>query len=604
MNTEEKNKIIDAFRAWIPIGHRVSYTEIARAAGRSGFLVDPAIATEDVMAYIDSQTMNPNTTFYKFIDEVYKSSRWDQFIDQLTHYFSDGVYTKNVRPVEIPYNKYTIIRPIEAPALADKILNMLSSPTALSEDLVKAFVSFLIEYGNSWDHKRVNDILNREARTVLLLRLMIIPEDPEEIVRVIYYLITGSPMVVRTYNIPNLDDSSTRRDVDKYMEKLTYDDLIRLSKVWRRYRWLLLQLKFSGPWRINEIRRLSNKHHEPYDPGFWQSLTSFPAKEVMDRLPKELNKLDSPVRMTRILEFCKIRQQQNIQKTIRIFRIRNGKTWVDTDSIAPYPTYLRDVGVKVLTRLVDFFASKKRDFENILPPGVRPTYKLPENIELMCPTSEKNFIGPYPEGSYFIPGKKDNYVGIYWRDEWGTHDFDLSFVDLSGCKIGWDSCYTNYKDIAYSGDMVEADPEASEIIFFPNKILTGLVRVNRYNGDPGSKFIYYIGQDECMRGNLDEDYMINPNTVSVRVDMVSNKKEQVVSLIRKGKVYLIDGQTGDGRVSAFNEDLIKAFVIKAESHISIRSILDAAGFVEACDGDVPDIDLSDPTKEKILDLFS
>ena len=83
--------------------------------------------------------------------------------------------------------------------------------------------------------------------------------------------------------------------------------------------------------------------------------------------------------------------------------------------------------------------------------------KFPSQYVLTCPTSEKNFIGNFPMGTHVSMGP-NSVMGIYWRNDWGTRYFDLSFISIYNTKIGWNSSfYDEQQNVIYSGDMKKKD---------------------------------------------------------------------------------------------------------------------------------------------------
>lgn len=81
----------------------------------------------------------------------------------------------------------------------------------------------------------------------------------------------------------------------------------------------------------------------------------------------------------------------------------------------------------------------KRLYDKYLVDG-KKTVLLSDKFNLTCPISEKQFIGNVPYGTSYNM-KDNNYFGVYWRGEWGTDDFDLSFTSLKGVRLGWNSSY-------------------------------------------------------------------------------------------------------------------------------------------------------------------
>ena len=91
------------------------------------------------------------------------------------------------------------------------------------------------------------------------------------------------------------------------------------------------------------------------------------------------------------------------------------------------------------------------------------TYLIPKYIEYTVPVSEKQMIGQIPYGTVVHGSNSDTItVAIWWtdHDRYRT-DIDIHLNGRNG-SFGWNSCYRNDANVLYSGDMVTADPYASE----------------------------------------------------------------------------------------------------------------------------------------------
>ena len=72
------------------------------------------------------------------------------------------------------------------------------------------------------------------------------------------------------------------------------------------------------------------------------------------------------------------------------------------------------------------------------------SFYLPSDVKYALPTSEKMFVGNIPTGTKFLG---DNLaVGIYWENEWGATDLDLSAINIDG-KVGWNSSYNQNNNL-------------------------------------------------------------------------------------------------------------------------------------------------------------
>jgi hypothetical protein len=258
--------------------------------------------------------------------------------------------------------------------------------------------------------------------------------------------------------------------------------------------------------------------------------------------------------------------------------------------------------------------------------------KFPEKYNWTCPTSETNFIGNFPMGTSCELGQ-ESIIGIYWRNEWGAHDFDLSYEGIDGTRISWNGdYYSGDKKIIYSGDITNATNGANEVIKFAGKeIPNGIVSVNRFNGVPGAKYRLYFGIDNNpMFHRLGEEdmlnYMVDPNKVSLEAEIEQgDMSQQTIGIVINGKFYFYSLSCGYDRIKTAlqtkimkdtgkqaymdarkeSEDkLIKILERKNASLLSIKDTLLEAGFWEATDDDIDVLDLTTLDRNTIIDLFS
>ena len=235
------------------------------------------------------------------------------------------------------------------------------------------------------------------------------------------------------------------------------------------------------------------------------------------------------------------------------------------------------------------------------------TVRLPKDIRLSVPSSEKTFVGNIPLGSYLRPDTENFVFGINWFGEDGAQDLDLSYVDLSGRKIGWNSCYydSEYdrKNIIYSGDMTSANPEACEYMFCKDGMENGLIYVNAYHAHENSKFTFFTGQ-------TDEDFVVTKGTVSndiidFRAQMTITGESSVGFYI-DGKIYFADLNTGSCRISSFSSksrDMLKYFIDTKDTFLYWDELLRDAGFTIYADGECA-ISLADADPSVMISLLS
>lgn len=199
---------------------------------------------------------------------------------------------------------------------------------------------------------------------------------------------------------------------------------------------------------------------------------------------------------------------------------------------------------------------------------------------------------------------------MYWRGEWGTQDYDLSFLKSDGCKIGWNAGYYDEDQaVVYSGDMTSACPEASELIVVRGKqpVPNGVITLNRYNGKVGAKFRLFFGQDVCK--DLRKGYVVDPDSIILQEDETSKSADVILGAVCDNKFYFNMIESGSGHVSYSDVALQQTLRDQCLSYLPLKPVLLGAGYIEYTDehsklGIEPNIDLTDLHKDTLIKLFA
>lgn len=605
--------------------NEVDYVTLNNFAMQVGYIVHPKACNFATQQFIRSISGNVNSTFYQTWEDVTSKTRFELFIDQLIHYVTTyganfaqegNGYVPNATPVGPVYislfKDYKVIMPCTEEDVYNRCMDMLTSGIAMKQETIETIVDYVVEY------VKVNDLLksgefdidviaNREALTLLCDELGIAPNKKFDLFRYIMYKTTGSTLIIKNKATINaIIRSTTQFDFNTLSEK----QLISLASIFYRFKPLFLAFKktynshayYSTPITsrnasvINKIRRMAPKYHTPLEESVMATmLGKVYDSTVLIKTATQMNTFQIIRLMNTIIE----RLNHTDEKVMYI--IRNGKMFVkDSKSYSGMIMYYVTVFNILKNELVSRLSEKA-------------TYvKYPKNMVLACPTSEKNFVGDLPFGTYMDLQNADSFVGIYWREEWGTHDFDLSVLSLDGNKIGWNAdYYSNNQDIIYSGDMTSARPEATEIMLFKKGAQDGVVMVNRYNGRDGSKFRFFGGVEPNMK--LKRNYMVDPNFIKFSADVVSDTTQQTLGLLNMGRFYVMALGSGNSIVSvqkgSTQNERYNASVLKAKSYLKLKDVLTTAGFidvdsVEELPEDAQILDLTQISRDTLINLFS
>ena len=614
--------LVKFFKAAMPSSPMVPEPDKLQAeALKRGFIIHPSVLNEDVAGFVVAETIDPNSTFYRAWEDVVSKDRFSLFLDQVAHYattygtcynLEGNGYVPNEGAEAPDFTEYTLIGPIEAEELYSRCLRLISGGVALKSGTVAAVCDQIVEYlgspnstgtGIKFD---IDSVTNREALSILASKLGKRPSDPVALLRFIIYESTGETLLIKS---PELFNKIITSDRQFDFNQLDDSETDSLASIFLRFKSLFLAFRShrtrffdtvkkemvmeATPSRpvINRIRRKAELLHKTVKPGFWETVLSseHPVGEIADRLQGL-----SAFKLVSLLQTIRERILMVGEESKRLFTIRNGKAYVKPLEPGRY------VG------LTHYYQELERLFEDRLVSLLSPkacSVRFPGQITLACPTSEKNFMGNYPFGSWY-PMEGNNFFGIYWRNEWGTHDFDISFVYLKGGKIGWNEVYNDSGHAVYSGDMTNADPEASEIFYCKGTCGDGIVFCNRYNGEEGSRFRFFFGQEEIT--DLKHNYMVDPNCLVINEDLTSGLRQMMLAAVSGGRIYLMSVAVGNSRVSSGMDAADKSAIIarKARCFVDLRTILLKAGFTEAAADGTPDIDLSDMRKDTLISLFS
>ena len=638
-------KLITMFNvAPTAVEDKLSFLEVNAESAKYGWIIHPDCCSKTTLAWVKAEAKtNYNKTFYKKWEDITSKTRIELLADQLVHYattyglgFTAGNgYVPNQSPdVEIPYQSFKVIMPATDEEIYNRCIKMLQSGIALESETLEILIDYIvkeeryIKYGLN-----IDTIKNKEAVIMLMDATNIYGADPFNMLRYFVFKATGKAMLIKDRRtIQTIKENASKVD----FTRLSETECNILASVFYRFKPLFLAFKHTASVEsakvfqneafrkaasklkaavagkptnasvINHIRRLAVSAHKPFKPGFWETIITEekPLTEVADRLAKD-----------GITNFKKITLMQAILAKLqnasgKMYVIRNGKMWVRED--APkvsqnMNTYL----MRVYGMLEDSIVNSIKD--------KACTVRYPKNVNLTVPTSEKNFIGNYPFGTSVDMGNDHNVIGIYWRNEWGTRDFDLHLADINGYSYGWNASYADKGNkIIFSGDMTNAEPEATELFYISKTCPDCKVSVSQFSGSSKSQFKFFVAREN--RSNMkDRGYnaynghecpMCDPNNVKAEfIIPVDNERDKQCALIVDNKVYLMDLTQGGGRVpnQKYAQVYIENLKNKCRSFVDLKPILEKAGFTFVEDGDEKTevaLDLTQLSKDTLIDLFS
>jgi hypothetical protein len=613
-----KASIIDFFQAAVSesfITTKKLQHDFIKKSLNCGYIVDPSlIGQPDVNEYLDSLKINPNATFYTTFDEVVSKDRLQLFIDQLIHYSSTyGTdYTGDTlilnenfgKDLDVDFTSMKFLRAVTEDEMMKMCIDSLCTGVAMKESLVRDICEYIINHYCRCHTIVIDDIKNKEAQAILSCELNLMPTKGIDMIRCMVYNATKSAMVVKdSKTIMGI----TRSGVD--LSRFTEDQMIELSKCFFRFKPLFLAFKKANRNNhkiINKIRKYANTYHQPMQKDILTNILD-PAVS----LAKKYRAIDkcSLFKKVQLLNFVKENMDNFNTESVKAYIIRNQKAYIKHHTNNNFNRFsmCQDLQTFLLSSIKTSLAEKIC------------VVKYPENYELAVPISQKSFVGNLPIGTYYNM-TKDNVIGCYWRNEWGTRDFDLSLVSADGRqRYGWNSSYYDSNPehkIIYSGDMTNANPEAAECIYVSEGAPDSVVYINRYNGDDGSKYKLFFAQEAVQK--MKKNYMVNPGNIQMQTMCTSEKRQQMVGIINDGKAYMVTLHTGDTMVSSTRNarDVYDAMVNNVKHRTTLREIFDVAGFIDYskldeankavvdADPEVPVLDLTNISAGDLIKFLS
>lgn len=568
----------------------------------------------DIEQLVVEQIAHYLTTYGKEQPKEYlieKEAQWrvDHLAEKiigLGDFKSDKIYDKDyiyipkekleISKLDIGEIKLVIIKGYTKKELKEKLLSLLGSGIALSEDTIKDVldVAIFVEL----DEKDLKNIKNKEVRVALYDYLNLLPENPIEFLRFAIYKATEKTLLIKSSDLIKEIKKKKNLDIIKLFTKYEKKcGLPGLSTIFYRFKPIFLAFRTNKKLKktINKIRRLAVKHHKPLPEDYLNTITSKLKKGEKidnDKLKKELDRVNifRKVRLAYALKF----RTKDVDSIL--YKIRNGKSYATSFDFKKKSSAKRVLGI-VLDSIIN---DVKKNVKG------KKIY-IPEYITYSLPATEKQFTGNFPSGTY-VSISKDMIFGVHWENV-KNHmiDLDLSVISPETGKIGWDSSYrTEGRDILFSGDITNAPKGATELFYVKRQAKKALILlVNYYNFDEEIEVPFKIIVAKEKAEDFRKNYMVNPNNVISVAKSKINQKQKILGLLittsNECKFYFTETYIGRS-ITSYGSDFVehsrKYLFDFYENTISLKDILIKAGAKIISNKDKADIDLSPESLEK------
>ncbi len=547
---------------------KVPFIHMNYVAIKFGYFIPESLCYAWLYEYmLTEMNVNFNSTFYKQWNDIKDKTRLELAFDQIRHYmstygtdFEGQTWIPNdLNYPEFEFKNLKLLKAITFEEVEEKVKTIAYGKSALKSETIYFIVN------------NFKNILDIEKVGVRQIKLRLIDENykfknGQECLNWILWKYYGIEMLIKNKEtldkiIPDGSEFAVLNNNKKI-----------LSTCFLRNKDVFLKFKKSEKLRsiINKIRKLAKTNHKPMPVSPWLQLDKLNDSELLN-----LFKNASIMKLVQIYNA--------LNNPTGYYVIRNGKAWYKG-------TIDRKILPVILNELLLVIVNKVPKDKKVF---------LPKGIELAMPMSEKNFIGDIPLGSYVQCKDKNTMIGIYWRNEWGARDLDLHVKTIDGKLFGWNASF-NLGDITYSGDMTNAEPEATEIMWFKKKPIDSIISVSRYTDTPTYKMRMFIAQEETT--DFVKGYMVDPNNVIYQSEItVENKSDITLGFFKEGKFYFHSCNIGNGIIPSDIRFNILKHLINMK-YLTIREVLKMAN-VEIVDS--PDEDtVSLNTRGELIEFFS
>lgn len=566
-----------------------------------------------------------NATFHKSWQKVATASRRQLVMEQVLHYFTTygfealGIYSKD--SVYIPREELrvpgiddglqlVVIKGLTRDGMMAKLMAVLSSGIALKEDTVKDVVDVAIYLGIS--EAEVAAVKNKEARVALYDHLDLIPADPAEFVRFAVYKSTGETLIIKNDKLLGAIKAGNNLQVVKAFNKYDQEHGFKmLSSVFNRFKPVFLAFRTNQALKydVNVICKLSKSNHVPMPEDYLNQVTSKISRGIgidFEELRMHLARAN-PFRKARLAYALKFRSEG--PESI-LYKVRNGSAY----SMAFSFPYI-EAAENALDVVIESIAAGMKGLE-----GKRVF--IPENVFYALPTTEKQFTGDIPSGSY-VEVEKDMIIGVHWQNaEENRVDLDLKMSNLQD-RIGWDGAYRNDEaTILFSGDVTDAPGDGATETFYVKKQASGAYTVSLnnytyfYHGGDAQEvpFTFFIAREH--RKDLPKNYTVDPNKMICKVKAKAGKVQKVLGLVsfKEGvsRFHFSETDIGKSITMRSNKEYVghalRYMISSATNPVTLNGIIEKAGAIIVTDKEeIPtcDFDLSPESvsKETFLELL-
>jgi len=503
---------------------------------RNGYVLDPAIKpTQATLNAIESVVglsgEKANHAFHKSWNVVADTPIEILFLQQLLHYVTTygaeafGIYDQD--RVYIPSEELNVpgvtedvvlivVQALTKEEILEKIIALGGSGVALAKWTLSDIVEIVIE--NQYNPEFVGLIKNRELKALLCDLYGIVPEEPVEFLRYLISKLTGESLLIKNKALVSKIESAEGWKLDLLLK----DAPKNLGSIFLRYKPLFLAMKSISKNKtfFNRLRKDAVTMHAPLPVDYLNSVTEQIKLDTLDMNVLEKKLKDASVWRKIRLAYA-LNSRVNNGDSI-VYNVRNGRGWVADFVWERRYWMVTKTALNIVLRSIA---------EGLNVKG--KTVFIPEGVHYTLPATEKQFIGPFPTGSY-VSVKNDMIVGIHWTNqEFSRIDLDFSMTDAFG-KTGWDADYRS-DDLLFSGDLTDApEPKGASELFYARHPVSSpkLAMINYFNySDVAVPTKVFIAQQKTKKEYIERNFLVDPNNILLTANILVTEKQTTLGLL-------------------------------------------------------------------------
>lgn len=414
------------------------------------------------------------------------------------------------------------VRGITVDELGVLVRNLLESNAPVKD--AAALVTIVQQYKIDYD---INTVANNELRVMLFDVKRDVFASGDDAVRHMVYTATDSSLLIKSPEVVEALKTNRTKISTQFLRK--HAD--QLARVFNRHKRLIMAVKhIDNRSEINRISRWSKKLHVPVIESINKKFVTLALRDaafdttVLDRIS-----LRDHFKYLNLLAF------KRAGLTKDVFVIRNGKMHLSENR----PVYAHSDIDRVEAAVLRSIAARLQHLRGT-------SILLDPAVDYGLPVSRKQTIGRLPFGTAITVDNNKISAGIYWHNDGGANDLDLSAIDQKGNRAGWGS-YSTYlrQDIVYSGDVTDARAGAME--FMTSSECEYGVFVNIFNGAPNSTASLVVGYGSKNRWI---------ESLAVREEFTLASRSNLLGFVRNNCFTVYGGRTGGDRVSSGTRDSV------------------------------------------------